>query len=68
MKLNLFERAITCCLLGAGTIAIASGMKLTSHPTEGVGGGFVCSDDDDNGDEDNGDEDQVEDRLHADGR
>ncbi len=60
MKFNLFERAITCCLLGAGTIAIASGMKLTSHPTEGAGVGFVCSDDDDNSDDDNSDEDQVE--------
>ena len=47
MKLSLFERAITCCLLGAGTIAVASGMKLTAHPTEGTGGSFVSSDGDD---------------------
>lgn len=47
MKLSLFERAITCCLLGAGTIAVASGMKMTSHPNEGAGASMVRPDVDD---------------------
>lgn len=47
MKLSLFERAITCCLLGAGTIAVSSGMKMTSHPNEGAGASMVRTDGDD---------------------
>ena len=38
MKLNLLERTVTCCLVGAATIAIASGLKRTDPP-EGDG---VC--------------------------
>lgn len=52
MKMSLFERAITCCLLGAGTFAVASGMKLTAHTTDGAGGSIARSDGDDDGDSD----------------
>ena len=63
MKMSLFERAITCCLLGAGTFAVASGMKLTAHSTDGTGSIFVSSegDDDDGNDRESGSTDDEQD-------
>lgn len=40
MKLNFLERTVTCCLVGAATIAIASGWKR-ADPPEGDGVRFV---------------------------
>ena len=60
MKLSLFERAITCCLLGAGTIAVASGMKMTSHRTEGTGASMVRPDGDDDAESPDGAQDAEE--------
>lgn len=34
MKWNLFERGITCLLLSAATIAVASGVKLADPPED----------------------------------
>jgi hypothetical protein len=34
MKLSLFERTITCCLLGAATFAVASGMSKVDPPED----------------------------------
>ncbi len=42
MKLNLLERTVTFCLVGAATIAIASGWKR-ADPPEGDGDRFVTS-------------------------
>ncbi len=35
MKLSFFERTITCCLFGAATMAVATGMKKVDPPSEG---------------------------------
>ena len=40
MKLNLLERTVTCCLVGAATLAIASGWKR-ADPPEGDGVSFI---------------------------